>query len=129
MDDPVRAPHAMPAIIGTPQIEAGKMCQVDRRCRGPARGRRSGQQHGFGLQARNPEYRLSISRLQRVAWEIVTPSAVRTGPVLLLLETCGGSTGRNRDDSHRRDEDIPRRIRRRELLSHVDKPPRSANRC
>jgi hypothetical protein len=49
MDDPARAPRAMPAIIGTPQIEAGKMCQVDRRCRGPARGRRSGQQHGFGL--------------------------------------------------------------------------------
>jgi hypothetical protein len=37
MDDPVRAPHAVPTIIGTPQIKTGQMCQVDRRCRGPAR--------------------------------------------------------------------------------------------
>ena len=42
MDDPACAPHAMPAIIGTPQIMAGKMFQVDRRCRSPARGRRCG---------------------------------------------------------------------------------------
>ena len=109
MDGPARAPHAMPAIVGTPQIKTGKMRQVDRRCRGRACGRRRRQQHGFGLQARNPEYQLSISRLQRVAWEIVTPSAVRRLPGLLRLETCGGSLVRNRDDSHHRDEDTPRR--------------------
>jgi len=114
MDGPAHVPHAMPAIIGTPQIEAGKMCQVDRRCRGRTRGRRCGQQHGFGLQARNPEYRLSISRLQGVAWEIATPSAVRRLQGLLRPETCGGLLGRNRDDSHHRDEDTPTRIRRRE---------------
>ena len=113
MDGPARAPHAMPAIVGTPQIKAGKMRQVDRRCRGPACGRRRGQQHGFRLQARNPEYRLSIGRLHRIAWEIATPSAVRRLPGLLRLETCGGSLVRNRDDSHHRDEDTPRRSQRR----------------
>src|SRR5260370_22583425 len=90
MDDSARAPQAMPAIVGTPQIKPGKMRQVDRRCRGPACGRRRRQQHGFRLQARNPEYRLSIGRLQRIAWEIATPSAVRRLPGLLRLEACGG---------------------------------------
>jgi hypothetical protein len=39
---------------------------------------------------------------------------VRTRPGLLLLETCGGSLGRNRDDSHHHDADTPRQNRRRE---------------
>ena len=82
MDGLARAPHAMPAICGTPQIKTGETCQVDRRCRGRACGRRRRQQHGFGLQAWNPEYRLAISRLQRVAREIVTPNAVRRLPGL-----------------------------------------------
>ncbi len=129
MNGPARAPHAMPAICGTPQIKTGKMCQVDQHSCGPACGRRGGQQHGFRLQARNPEYRLSIGRLQRVAWEIATPSAVRRFPGSLRLETCGGSRVRNRDDSHHRDADTPRRSLRREYFSHVDKPPPSANRC
>src|SRR5713226_7456403 len=126
MDDSTRAPHAMPAIVGTPQIESGKMCQVDQYSCGPACGRRGGQQHGFRLQARNPEYRLSIGRLQRIAWEIVTPNAVRRLPGLLRLETCGGSLVRNRDDSHHRDEDTPRQSLRRGCPRHVDKPPPNA---
>src|SRR5260370_25605938 len=99
MDDSARAPHSMPAIVGTPQIESGKMCQVDQHSCGPACGRRCGQQHGFRLQARNPEYRLSIGRLQRIAWEIVTPSAVRRLPGLLRLEACGGSLLSNHEES------------------------------
>src|SRR5712671_4330611 len=129
MDDSACAPHSMPAIVGTPQIESGKMRQVDQHSCGPACGRRGGQQHGFRLQARNPEYRLSIRRLQRIAWEIATPSAVRRFPGSLRLETCGGSLVRNRDDSHHRDEDTPRRSLRRGCPWHVDKPPPSANRC
>src|SRR5712691_1107090 len=112
MDDSARAPHSMPAIVGTPEIESGKMCQVDQHSCGPACGRRGGQQHGFRLQARNPEYRLTIRRFHWVPWEIATPSAVRRLPGLLRLETCGGSLVRNRDDSHHRDEDTPTRIRR-----------------
>src|SRR5712671_959979 len=34
MDGPARAPQAMPASVGTPEIKAGKMRQVDRRCCG-----------------------------------------------------------------------------------------------
>src|SRR5882672_12944902 len=107
MDGTAPAPHAMPAIVGTPQIKTGQMLQVDRHRRGRACGRRRRQQHGFRLQAWNPEYRLTIRRFQRVAWEIATPSAVRRLPGLLRLETCGGSHVRNREDSHHRDEDTP----------------------
>jgi len=33
MDAPARAPQAMPAICGTPQIKTGETRQLDRRCR------------------------------------------------------------------------------------------------
>ena len=38
MVDAACAPDAMPAITGTAQINAGKMGQVDWRCRGPISG-------------------------------------------------------------------------------------------
>jgi hypothetical protein len=56
MDDSARAPHSMPAIVGTPQIKTGEMRQVDRRYCGGTCGRRRRQQHGFRLQTWNPEY-------------------------------------------------------------------------